>query len=374
MLRCADEERLGVVPRGGGTKLNWGNPPARADVVLSTERLDSVLAHAWADMTATVEAGCTLERLQAVLAEHGQRLAVDVLRPAHATIGGILATNDSGALRLRYGGLRDLVIGATIVLADGTVASSGGRVVKNVAGYDLQKLTTGALGTLGVVTRATFRVHPLALASRTVTLGAATVEELQGLMLAIQDSQAAPTALQARAATDAPLEMDVLLEGTDAGLEWQEATIREIATRSRAVLADANVWAAREALFAEGPQSTAGSAVAKLSILPADLAATLRGVAQAADARNAAWRTVVQATGVGWLRLDGYPDDLAAILLDLRGQIESAAGSLVIVRQPPGHKVEAWGDPGDALPLMQALKRQLDPRGTLNPGRFVGGI
>ena len=120
LLRSANEEGLAVLPRGGGTKQDWGNPPARTDVILSTSQLNRVLEYAWADLTVTVEAGCTVANLQRCLAQHGQRLAIDVLWPEQATIGGILSTNDSGALRLAYGSLRDLVIGITLVLADGT--------------------------------------------------------------------------------------------------------------------------------------------------------------------------------------------------------------------------------------------------------------
>src|SRR6267143_2379818 len=161
VLRLSNEAGLAVIPRGSGTKLGWGNPPARADLILSTARLTEIIEHACADLTVSVEAGCTIQRLQETLAQHGQHLALDPLWPEKATVGGVLSTNDSGALRLRFGALRDLIIGATVALPDGTLASSGGKVVKNVAGYDLPKLVTGALGTLGVITCAVFRVHPL---------------------------------------------------------------------------------------------------------------------------------------------------------------------------------------------------------------------
>ena len=161
ILADANRAGLKVIPRGGGTKLGWGNPPAGADLVLSTRRLDRVLEHAAADMTATVEAGCTVAALQETLAKQGQRLAIDPLWPGRATVGGILATNDGGMLRAGFGSLRDLIIGITVALPDGTLAKSGGKVVKNVAGYDLPKLFTGSFGTLGVITRATFRLHPL---------------------------------------------------------------------------------------------------------------------------------------------------------------------------------------------------------------------
>src|SRR5512146_1832754 len=167
VLAVASGNGLAVAPRGGGSKLAWGNPPRSLDLVLSTRRMAHVVEHAWGDMTATVEAGCTVAEFQRVLAEHGQRLALDPLWPETATIGGMLATNDSGSLRVRFGSLRDLVIGVTLALADGTLATSGGKVVKNVAGYDLPKLATGSLGTLGVITRAIFRLYPVPKEVRT---------------------------------------------------------------------------------------------------------------------------------------------------------------------------------------------------------------
>src|SRR5215831_12216281 len=175
-LRCEEAAGLCVVPRGGGTKTGWGNRPVRADLILSTARLNRVIEHAWADLTVSVEAGCTIQKLQNTLAEYGQHVAVDPLWPELATIGGVLSANDSGTLRIRYGALRDLLIGVTIALPDGTLASSGGKVVKNVAGYDLPKLATGALGTLGVITRANFRLHPLPRNTRTFRFGADSFE------------------------------------------------------------------------------------------------------------------------------------------------------------------------------------------------------
>lgn len=376
VLRCANDAELAVVPRGGGTKLEWGNPPSRADVVLSTARLNRVAEHAWADMTATVEAGCTVGLLQETLAQHGQRLAVDVLWPDRATVGGILATNDSGALRLRYGGLRDLIIGVTMALADGTLAASGGKVVKNVAGYDLPKLATGALGTLGVIAQATFRLHPLPPENLTLSVRTGGAEELQHLVLAIQDSHLAHTAIQARLGPTAPPEVDILLEGTPAGIASQEAHIRELATPAPVLQAPGDVWAARQELWSDGPPEAATvTGNVKLSILPSDLAHTAALIARLAGTHQAAWRAVVQATGIGWLRLEAAGDALPTVLSELRAELERKGGSLVVARQPRGAAaVDAWGSPGDAFPVMRALKQQLDPRGTLNPGRFVGGI
>src|SRR5215472_7971266 len=227
-LRLANEASLVVIPRGGGTKLGWGNPPSRADIILSTARLNSVIEHAWADLTVTVEAGCTVQTLQETLAHHGQRLALDPLWPEKATVGGILSTNDSGALRLRFGALRDLIIGVTIALPDGTLASSGGKVVKNVAGYDLPKLVTGALGTLGIITRAVFRLHPLPRNTRSFSIYTACPDDAQKLVLAIQDSKLAHVALQSHFSAESTPIIDILFEGTEAGLDAQAIQMRGI--------------------------------------------------------------------------------------------------------------------------------------------------
>jgi glycolate oxidase FAD binding subunit len=353
-LKRANDRGLALMPRGGGTKADWGNPAARCDAILSTARLNRVIEHAWSDMTVTVEAGCTLAQLQCTLAEHGQRLAVDALWPERATIGGILSANDTGALRLSFGGLRDLIIGVTLALPDGTLAVSGGKVVKNVAGYDLPKLVTGALGTLGVITQAVFRIHPLPRYSRTLTMAPRTLEEAQNAILAIQASQLAHAALQLRASSG-ELALDLLIEGTEAGIAAQEAAVRDICGPAE-VRAGGNPWTARQSLWeGEAP-------VVKISILPA-------GIARAIPLLGPGAAAVIQGNGLGTARLNAS----AAQLRTLRSGIEALGGSLTILRQPEP-RIDAWSSAGDALPLMLALKQQFDPKGTLNPGRFVGGI
>jgi glycolate oxidase FAD binding subunit len=350
ILCDANQAGRAVMPRGGGTKMEWGNPPSRAGIILSMTRLNRVIEHAWGDLTVTVEAGCTVGELQHTLALHGQRLAVDVLWPERATVGGILSTNDSGPLRLRYGGLRDLVIGMTLALADGTLAKSGGKVVKNVAGYDLSKLATGALGTLGVITRAVFRLHPLPQNTRTLTISARDAGEAQKTIDAIQNSQLAHAALQVRLASGAAPQVDILLEGTEAGIAAQELRVRELAGAAAVVEGSGDVWSARQQLW-EQPGT-----IGKLSVLPAEIGNIAGRLGDA----------VVQATGIGWARLE------TGAAPELRRVIERSGGSLVIMRDAGG--LDAWGTAGDTLPLMRALKQQFDPRGVLNPGRFVGGI
>jgi len=373
VLRLANQAGLAVIPRGGGTKLGWGNPPSRADLILSTARLAEIIEHAWADLTVSVEAGCTIQRLQETLAQHGQRLALDPLWPEKATIGGVLSTNDSGALRLRFGALRDLIIGATIALADGTLASSGGKVVKNVAGYDLPKLVTGALGTLGVITRAVFRLHPLPRNTRSFSVFAANAEETQQFVLAVQDSKLAHTFLQSHFSEEAPPVSDILFEGTEAGLAAQESQLRSLAAPANVMGASTPTWVAREELWSFVDAST--TTVAKVSLLPGDLARTIGGVEHAAKLHQLRWRALVYATGLGWVRLEGKPASLKNALQLLRVEMEKHGGSLVALHRPEKMaEFDAWGNVGDALPLMKAVKQRLDEKNTLNPARFVGGI
>jgi glycolate dehydrogenase FAD-binding subunit len=373
ILRLSNEAGLAVIPRGGGTKLGWGNSLARADVILSTARMTEIIEHAWADLTVTVEAGCTVQRLQETLGQHGQRLALDPLWPEKATVGGVLSTNDSGALRLRFGALRDLIIGVTLALPDGTLASSGGKVVKNVAGYDLPKLVTGALGTLGVITRAVFRLHALPLNSHSFSISTVNAEETQKFVLAVQDSKLAHTFLQSHFSDEKPPASDILFEGTEAGLAAQEAQLRNLAAPASVSGASNSSWTAREELWAFS--DPAGTAITKISILPANMAPTVELVERTARTHQVRWRALIYATGLGWLRLEGKPGALCAALQVLRGELQGQDGSLVALHRPRKMPAfDAWGTAGDTLPLMKAVKQQLDPKNTLNPGRFVGGI
>src|SRR6266852_3276585 len=373
ILRLSSEAGVVVIPRGGGTKLAWGNSPAHAGLILSTARMNEIIEHAWADLTVTVQAGCTIQRLQETLAQHGQRLALDPLWPEKATVGGVLSTNDSGALRLRFGALRDLIIGVTIALPDGTLASSGGKVVKNVAGYDLPKLVTGALGTLGVITRAVFRLHPLPLNSRSFSVSHVNAEAAQKFVLAVQDSKLAHTFLQSHFSDESPPASEILFEGTEAGLAAQETHLRTLAAPESVSEASNSSWTAREELWAFSDPASA--AIAKISILPTNTARTMKLVAHSANAHQVRWKALLYATGLGWLRLEGKPGALQEALQVLRDELQGQDGWLVALHRPSKMPAfDAWGTVGDALPLMKAVKQQLDPKNTLNPGRFVGGI
>jgi glycolate oxidase FAD binding subunit len=370
-LSFANEAGIVVIPHGSGTKLDWGNRPKKADVILSTVRLNRILEHAWADLTVTVEAGCTLQYLQETLAQHGQRLAFDGLWPERATIGGTLSTNDSGVLRLRFGALRDLIIGVTLALPNGTLASSGGKVVKNVAGYDLPKLATGAFGTLGVITRAVFRLHPLPRGVKTFSFTADGFQAMQDLSLSIQDSKLSHTALQIRCSAGGKPKADMLFEATEAGLSAQESQLRKILGAAGAEQSSEDIWNARQDLWT----SANDAVIAKISVLPAGIAKLLEALERTAHAKTLHWQIVAQATGIATLRLGGEPTRLAAAVEQLRAAVEGSGGSLAVLRRPQElESMDAWGNAGDAVGLMRTVKHQLDPKGTLNPGRFVGGI
>jgi len=375
VLKTASSAGLQVIPRGGATKMDWGNPPRGGDLIISTRRLNRIVEHAWGDMTATVEAGCTLRQLQQTLAEHGQRLALDPLWPEKATIGGILATNDSGPLRIRLGSLRDLIIGITLALADGTLAKSGGKVVKNVAGYDLPKLATGSLGTLGIITQAIFRLHPIPRESRSLSFSTPDNAAMNALVLAILDSQLVPTGLQVRAAGSSLPEIDLRFEGTAAGCEAQVDQTVRLAAGSRQIGAQADVWNAPATLWGGAEPSV----VCKFTLLPASMGTFFDKVREVAEQAHLHWRLVAQAVGAGLLRLEGEgatPDVLPSAIVELRQGLEARGGSLSVLRCPleVKAKLDVWGSSGDALPVMKSVKAQFDPAGVLNPGRFIGGI
>ena len=375
-LHAAASAGVAVIPRGGGTKLGWGNAPTRADLIISTARMNGILEHAWADMTATVEAGCTVSQLQSALAQHGQRLAIDPLWPERATIGGILATNDSGPLRVRYGSLRDLIIGVTIALPDGTLARSGGKVVKNVAGYDLPKLATGSFGTLGIITQAIFRLYPLPKNSRTITFTGGTTEALNQLLLSILDSQLAFSSLQMRVAKSGSL-LDVRFDGTSAGIDTQLATVRQLALNAREAGDSQDVWTASQSLWDSNPNAV----MAKLSVLPANIHSFAAVAQRACDAAGFRWVMIAQGVGTGWLQMEavsGSPtsDAVANAVRAIREELSKIGGFLTVYGCPAGlkSKLDVWGPIGDAQGLMRRVKTQFDPAGVLNPGRFIGGL
>jgi len=356
ILRLAQENHLSVVPYGGGTKQAWGYSVEPA-LLLEMHRLNMLREHTWQDMTCTVEAGCTWSGLQFRLAQHGQYVAVDPLWPDRATVGGIVATNDSGALRLRYGGLRDLIIGMTIVLSDGTVAHTGGKVVKNVAGYDLHKLMIGAFGTLGVITSVNFRLHAMPQCAQSFTVSAPAADPLGRLMLTLLHAQVSTVAIQLRG-TASGFALDIQLASLAEVLHTQEAALETMALSEGLSVQSTpdEVWNARQEQWSQ-------DLVCKATMLPSDVARFAECV------RGMGGQSVTQATGT---MIAAFP--AAGHLPQLRHDLESASGSLTVLKQPEEASLDCWGTLPDSFPLMREVKRRFDPERILSPGRFLGKI
>jgi glycolate oxidase FAD binding subunit len=358
ILRFAQENHFAVVSWGGGTKQGWGYPVVPT-VILETRRLNVIREHTWQDMTCTVEAGCTWAALQSALAQHGQSVALDPLWPETATVGGIVSTNDSGALRLRYGSLRDLVIGMTIVLADGTIAHTGGKVVKNVAGYDLHKLVTGAFGTLGVITSVNFRLHSIPQCTQSFTWAAPAAKPLGGWLVKLLHEQLSTLSIQLRGTAEG-FHLDIQLASLPEVLHTQADLLESLGRVEGLAIeaATAAVWDARQQLLDR-------DFVCKATMLPSEIASFAERV------RSLGGESVTQATGI---MTAGFPAAAGEHLSQLRSELEAAGGSLMVLKQPAERKVDCWGTLPDSFPLMREVKRRFDPEGVLNPGRFLGGI
>jgi glycolate oxidase FAD binding subunit len=374
VLRHCSSSGLAVIPRGGGTKLWFGNRAQKADFIVSTERLNRIVEHAWGDMTATVEAGCTIDSFQQALKEHGQRLAADPLWPEKSTVGGLLSTAQNGTLRIRYGAVRDLVLGLEMALADGSVIKAGGKVVKNVAGYDLTKLVIGSFGTLGVITRAVFRLHPIPVATATYSAWLSTASEANRLVLAILDSTLVYTGLQIRAERTDRIAVDVRFEGIPESLQDQCVKLSRIAAGCSFAECPDEVWTARQKLFVNADSAL----ICKCSVLPARIGSFCDAVFRLAQSgAEVAATLVVQGTGVADVRVDtARPAQQVELITALRGEMGHLDGTLIVQQCPVSLKegLNIWGTLNDALPLMQSIKQKFDPARTLNPGRFVGAI
>jgi glycolate oxidase FAD binding subunit len=383
-VACFEEarrRRLSLAIVGGGTKLGLGTAPRRLDAIVSTTRLDRVVEHSPSDQVVVAEAGITLARLQATLAVSGQRLACDAPQADRATLGGLLATNDFGPLRTRFGSLRDLVLGVSVLRADAAVVRGGGKVVKNVAGYDVPKLMVGALGTLGMIETVTLRLHPLAELVRTVRMDGLSQEGLRALVVLLRREQLEPCAVAALGVGDA-FDALVRFEGfgvavDDACRELQLAAAelgRPVAPLSHEAAAAA--WADHDAA------RTAGQVRLKIAAPPSALARVaqeiLRPLAAALHAgRIVAYPTLGLAFVTGGAPESADPGAFAAAVADARARLSTSPGSLVIHDLPlalRGPGTDVWGAPPPALPVMRRLKERFDPEGRLNAGRFVGGL
>jgi glycolate oxidase FAD binding subunit len=373
VLQWATREKLCVLVRGSGTKLGWGPAPRQVDILISTVRLNAVVAHRHGDLTATVQAGATLGDVNRALSLHRQWIPLDPPFADRATIGGLVATNDSGPRRHRYGAPRDLIIGVEFARADGRLAKGGGIVVKNVAGYDLPRLLTGSFGSLGVIVTATFKLYPLTVASRTLVAEVSSPSELQMLALKVSASHLTPTALEF--ATH-PLRLVIRFESIEASVAQQSETAATLIAESGHELrtlpesAEEQYWQDHAQLAGDDR-----GALLKVSVLPTDLADTLTVIERLAGKRGyvAAGRA---GAGVFLLRVTEEVQLQKRVIDGLRDVLQIGRGSAVVVKGSPelSAHVDVWGPIGDALALMKAVKHQFDPAGILSPGRGPGGL
>ncbi len=408
VLAACSQARAAVVPWGGGTSMGLGAVPAKVDVVLGLARLNHVIDHEPGDMTSTVQAGMVLQAYQALLGRHRQWLALDPPAADRATIGGLLAANASGPRRLRYGTARDLLIGERMVHADGTITKGGAKVVKNVTGYDMNKLYVGSLGTLGVIVEATFRLYPLPPAERTWLGCFPTADKARETIAKILDSPLVPSALELlnataaaevgrRSGVDAGKGAAVLAVAVASVPEAVEAQLRTAQRLGRDAGGDEGqlldgdaherLWGAVRD-FAAGPSGPGQGApqnvttmVLKASVLLAKVAdAMWQG--ESIAAKQGLRVAVISEAGTGIVRYYCQAEGadpftrLAGAVAPLRAFATEARGSLVVLQAPPQVKaaVDVWGSVGDGFPLMRGLKEQFDPDRILNPGRFVGGL
>ena len=366
-LAQAADARHAVRIRGAGTKAGWGSPTDEPELELRTTALNRIVEHNAGDLTAVLEAGVPVARVQETFASEGQMLALD---PAlgrgtdrYATVGGMIATGDCGPLRHRYGAPRDLVLGMTVALSDGTIAHSGSKVIKNVAGYDIAKLFSGSFGTLGLILSVSVRLHPLPEHSAT-SLGAS----------------ADPAALSAAAIalTRAPLELEALdvawragrggILARTAGAEATRRASRVAALMREAGLEHVDTTEDDDALWARqraGQRGHNGRALLRVAARPSELAAVLRATEECSGTlvgRAALGTSYLEVEPDALLRLrSGLPRGARSVLLDAPAELRSA--------------VDAWGaDGGGAQELMGRIKQRFDPARVCNPGVFVGGI
>ncbi len=394
-LREASARGLAVVPWGGGTHQHLGRPPERYDLALTTSRLNRVVAYHPADLVVTVEAGVTLDDLQAELARSGQWLPWDPPLPARATIGGLLASRATGALRLAYGPPRDFTLGMRVALGDGRLVKSGGRVVKNVAGYDTHKLQIGALGTLGVIAEATFKVAPLPEYRQTI-LAAFTNPHLPAR--AIEELRAAPLQPIAIAALNRlgeeriaalqpfrdgqPAHLVVLARfaGTVSAVRRQirEATRRCVAVGARTIELreedDTPLWAA---IADSTAAAYDGTLLLRVGVPPDAFGAGAGLLEQIACRRGWAPRQLGIAGGGSiysrWHVAGAEPAAVAAALAEVRAGLVTHGGYAVVEEAPAAlvTHLDLWGPPPEGVALMRALRASWDPAGVLNPGRYV---
>ena len=376
LIACARQNRWRVLPCGSGSKLDWGGLVEGVNIAVSTARLNRLVEHAVGDLTVTAAAGMKFADLQAVLGAVGQFLPIDPAYPQQATLGGIIATADTGSLRHRYRGVRDLLLGMTFVRSDGKIAVAGGRVVKNVAGYDLMKLFTGSYGTLGIISQVTFRVYPLPESSGTVILTGEAGALAQAAQILLS-SALTPTAVDL-------LSPDLVTKlglGKGTGLIVRFQSIAESVQQQSARLLEVGEKLGLQGtkcsendehqLWQRLPETmwnygTKSAIICKIGIRPSEAVKAINEL-PIQDA------LIHAGSGLGVLR---FETATAETLLQVRQKCEAKGGFLTVLVAPTDIKQEldVWGYTGSAIDVMGRIKQQFDPENILSPNRFLSGI
>ena len=379
VLALAREEGLAVTPRGSGSSLELGGPPPRVDLVLDLRRLDAVVEHNPDDLTTTVQAGITAGALAAGLAPYRQALPLDPPGWSARTLGGIAATQASGPLRMRYGTMRDLLLGVRFVQADGVVTWGGAKVVKSVTGYDVPKLMVGALGSLGVLVELTLRLHPVPDFEGTWLASFRSTAQAQECVARLLESTVQPNRLEMlddRALTACGLPVAaaavaISIATVEPAVRAQEALLSDIVQRARGRFETmgTSFWRAYDRAQA-GP----GGVILRIGTVPSRLAATFAETRAALDGAAVAGGA---ALGALRARVDGDNAALARGVARVRAFVADVDGGVIIERGPRAVReaIDPWGPvPAPALAVRRAIKGEFDPTGVLNAGRFVGGL
>jgi glycolate oxidase FAD binding subunit len=385
-IALANDGGLAVVPRGAGSTLELGKPPSRVDIVIDLTGLDQVIEYNPDDLTITVQAGMSAGALAALLAPHRQWLPIDPPGIAARTLGGVTATNASGPLRARFGGLRDLLLGVRFVQADGVLTWGGSKVVKSVSGYDVPKLMVGALGTLGVLAELTLRLHPLPDSERSWLVALDRPQAAQDFVARLIDSPLQPNRVELFNDDAARL---VLGESGSAGVAVAIGSVADaVLEQGERLGALAKAVGARITPLPDGFWSRVDSAmvappgwtVLHVTSLAGRLADTIDAIGDIVRTASGAAVRLNGCASLGTFRvlMGGASDaEMAAVVTRVRAWIAEVGGSVVVARGSVELRraVDPWGpvEPG-ALALMRALRDEFDPTRVLNPGRYVGGL
>lgn len=389
ILALAWGEELGIVPWGGGCHQSIGYPPSRYDVALDLTRLNRVIAHEPADMTATAQAGLRMAELNRRLGEHGQFLPLDISMPDRATLGGALASKLAGPLRCRYGTGRDLVLGVRVAHADGTITKAGAKVVKNATGYDVSKLYLGSHGTLGIILEATFRLYPRPEAEQSWWLAAGDLDTAQGLGNRILGSHLVPSRVElldevaARVCGISGLGLAVSFSGLPETVAGQRVDLVRMAGEFGSTLAEIpdaeRTWRALSDFpwLIPGWDRQATQALWRGAVLPADCAKAIQAIREAT--RELTEAGIAATISHGALRGCFRAEASAAIVESLKVARELLAGLggyMVVMELPETARdqFDVWGTLPEGLGVMNRLKSAFDAKGILSPGRFVGAI